>query len=171
MLVTVISALVVAGAIVVVGRQVANAITASRARVAEDRALRILEMFAPAVAAAARDPRAFVVWQPLADMARRMHPDAFAALDEAAGATFPFTKEQLRVAHAQWTTDWLSWERTHDTEYKMKAAAIEREISSSGVSAALRARLDAIEVEKLDSYQRRYEEYIRLTKALQALGG
>jgi hypothetical protein len=33
----------------------------------------------------------------------------------------------------------------------------------------LRAKLDAVEREKLDSYQRRYEEYVRIAKALQAL--
>ena len=30
------------------------------------------------------------------------------------------------------------------------------------------ARLDAIEREKLETYQRRYEEYIRVARALQA---
>lgn len=152
-------------------RQVVGAMTASRARAAGDRALRILEIFAPAVAAGASDPRAFVVWQPIADTARRIYPEEFAALDKAAGATFPFTREQLQAAHARWTTDWLAWERTHDTEYKMKAAAIEQEIASSGGSATLRARLDATEAEKLDTYQRRYEVYVRLAKVLQALGG
>ena len=33
----------------------------------------------------------------------------------------------------------------------------------------LRARLDAVEREKLDRYQRRYAEYVRVAKALQAL--
>jgi hypothetical protein len=33
----------------------------------------------------------------------------------------------------------------------------------------LRAKVDAIEREKLDAYQRRYEEYVRVAKALQAL--
>jgi hypothetical protein len=32
-----------------------------------------------------------------------------------------------------------------------------------------RARLDAIEGEKLDLYQRRYADYVRTAKALQAL--
>ena len=34
---------------------------------------------------------------------------------------------------------------------------------------AARARLDAIEQEKLELYQRRYAEYVRVAKALQAL--
>jgi hypothetical protein len=33
----------------------------------------------------------------------------------------------------------------------------------------LRARLDAVEQEKLEIYQRRYAEYVRVAKALQAL--
>jgi hypothetical protein len=32
-----------------------------------------------------------------------------------------------------------------------------------------RARLDAVEREKLELYQRRYEEYVRVSKALQSL--
>ena len=35
--------------------------------------------------------------------------------------------------------------------------------------AQLRARLDAVEREKLDLYQRRYTDYVRVAKALQAL--
>jgi hypothetical protein len=35
----------------------------------------------------------------------------------------------------------------------------------------MRARLDAVEREKLETYQRRYEEYVRVAKALQALSG
>jgi hypothetical protein len=33
----------------------------------------------------------------------------------------------------------------------------------------MRARLDAVESEKLDLYQRRYADYVRVAKALQAL--
>ena len=36
-------------------------------------------------------------------------------------------------------------------------------------AAAMRAELDAIEFEKLEQYQRRYEEYVRVSRALQAL--
>ena len=84
---------------------------------------------------------------------------------------FPFGAEQLEAAHARWSADWLAWERTHDADYKLKTAQIEAEISAEGGSALARARLDAVEREKLDKYQRRYEEYARVSKALRMLGG
>ena len=126
-------------------------------------------MFAPALSAAAGDPRAILVWQPLARMTRQICPDAFALIDQAAGSAFPFSHDRLQSAHAQWTADWLAWERGHDTEYKLRAAVVEQEITAAGTSAVMRARLDAVESEKLDLYQRRYQEYVRVAKALQAL--
>ena len=96
-------------------------------------------------------------------------PNECAALDKASGATFPFTAEQVQAAHAQWTADWLAWERAHDATYKEKAAVAEQEVAASGGSPAARARLDAIEREKLDLYQRHYQEYVQVGKALQAL--
>ena len=75
------------------------------------------------------------------------------------------------IAHARWSADWLAWERTHDADYKLKAAQVEADISARGDSTLGRARLDAVEREKLDKYQRRYEEYARVSKALRVLGG
>ena len=63
----------------------------------------------------------------------------------------------------------MSWERAHDAEFKLKAAAAEHDLGASGGSPVMRAKVDAIEREKLDAYQRRYEEYVRVAKALQAL--
>src|SRR5262249_23550026 len=91
-----------------------------------------------------------------------------AAIDRAAGGAFPFTPADLQAAHAQWTTDWLAWERAHDAEYKLKAAAAAAEAAAAASDVA-RGRLDAVENEKLDLYQRRYSEYVRIAKALQAL--
>ena len=133
------------------------------------RVLELLAIFAPAVSVAAGNPRAILVWHPLARTARRIFPEEFATLDAAAGGAFPFSQERLQAAHAQWTADWLGWERTHDSEYKLKAAMVEQEIAATGTSPVLRARLDAVEREKLALYQRRYEEYVRVAKALQAL--
>jgi hypothetical protein len=89
------------------------------------------------------------------------------------GSAFPFGAERLQAAHARWTAEWLAWERTHDGDYKRKAAAAEQELALSSGSAAIeaRARLDDLEREKLELYQRRYEEYVRVSKALQALEG
>lgn len=134
-----------------------------------DRSLQLLTAFAPALTAVEHDPRALLAWQPLAAAARQLFPEEFASLDRAAGAMFPFSPEQMQAAHARWTTEWLEWERSHDAEYKLKAALIEEEIGGAPASTAARARLDAIETEKLERYQKRYAEYTRVSKALQNL--
>ena len=152
--------------------QIVAEMKAARQEASNTRAAALMQLFAPGLAAGAHDPRALLVWHPLAKMARQLWPSEFASLDRAAGGMFPFTKEQVQAAHAEWTADWLAWERTHDAAYKLKAAEIEREIGDAGAAAApphVRARLDAIEREKLDLYQRRYQEYVRVSKALQAL--
>jgi hypothetical protein len=167
--VVLLAALFVSAAVVWAGLRIAAAVQASRPEPTRARALELTAMFAPALSAAAGDPRAILVWQPLARMARQMFPEEFTLIDQAAGGIFPFNNDRLQTAHAQWTADWLAWERSHDTEYKLKAAVVEQEIAASGTSAVLRARLDAVESEKLDLYQRRYQEYVRVAKALQAL--
>ena len=163
------SALIVSVAVLVAAFRIATAVQASRLDLIRARTLELMAMFAPALSAAADDPRAILVWQPLARMARQMCPEEFALIDQAAGGAFPFSRDQLQSAHAQWTADWLAWERSHDAEYKLRAAVVEQEIAAAGTSAVLRARLDAVESEKLDLYQRRYQEYVRVAKALQAL--
>jgi hypothetical protein len=164
-----IAALALAGVATFFGRQIVGELRAAREEAARGRALALLQMFTPGQAAAQTDPRALLVWQPLAKTARELFPRDFASLDVAAGTTFPFTKDQLQAAHAQWTADWLAWERTHDAEYKLKAAVAERELAEAGGSALGRSRLEAVEREKLETYQRRYQEYVRIAKALQAL--
>ena len=164
-----IAALVVAAAVVWAAFRIAAALEVSRSERAREHALQLLAIFAPAVSAAAHDPRAILVWHPLAQTARQIFPEALAQLDAAAGGVFPFSAERLQSAHAHWTADWLGWERAHDAEFKVKTAAVEQEIAASGTSPLLRAQLDAVEREKLELYQRRYEEYVRVAKALQAL--
>jgi hypothetical protein len=129
-----------------------------------------LAIFAPAAAAARHDPKQLLVWYPLSQTSRKLFPDAFNALDAAAGGTFPFTKEHLKAAHARCTADWLAWERAHDAEYAVKAAEVQDQIDRSHPQASplLRTRLAAIEQQKLESYQQRYEEYIKTAKALAA---
>ena len=164
-----VAALIVAGAIWIGARQIAAEMRAARDEAARGRALAILQTFASGIDAAQANPRALLVWQPLARAVRQLCPTECAALDAATGATFPFTAEQLQAAHAQWTADWLAWERAHDATYKDKAAVAEQDVAASGGSPAARARLDAIEREKLDLYQRHYQEYVQVGKALQAL--
>jgi hypothetical protein len=169
----VLSALIIAGVVYWATLQIVAEMRAARDDVARGRAVAIAELFGPAPGAVERDPRALLTWHPLAQIMRQLFSAEFAGLDRAAGGTFPFTKEQIQAAHAQWTADWLGWERAHDAEYKLKAASLERELaldeSLPGGSAVARARLDAVEREKLDLYQRRYQDYVRVAKALQAL--
>ena len=112
-----------------------------------NRELSIATLFAPAIERAREDPRVLLTWQPLASTLRVRFPEEFAALDAASGSTFPFTRDFIAAAHSRWTADWLAWEKAH-------------------VEAG---KVDAAERDKLELYQRRYEEYVRVGKALQAL--
>jgi hypothetical protein len=164
-----IAALALAAVAAFFGRQIVEELRAAREEAARGRTLALLQMFALGQAAAQTDPRALLVWEPLTKAARGLFPRDFASLDAAAGATFPFTRDQLQAAHAQWTAEWLAWERAHDAEYKLKAALAEQELTAAGGSAVARSRLETVEREKLEMYQRRYQEYVRIAKALQAL--
>jgi len=165
----VLAALIVAAAVAWGCWQVASEIRKAGEGAVSARTLQVLQTFAPAAGEAAADPRAVLAWEPLARTARRLLPEEFAQLDRACGASFPFSPDRIEAAHAQWTADWLAWEQTHDAEYKLKAAAAEEELARAEGSRTLRARVDAIERQKLDLYQRRYAEYVRVAKALQAL--
>ena len=166
---TLLSAILVAGAIVWAAREVVRELAAARQDRAKAQVLTLLRTFSPAIAEAASDPRALLTSVPLAKASRALYPQEFAELDRATGGTFPFTTEQIQAAHSRWTAAWLAWEQTHDSEYKLKTAAAEDELRISGGSPVMRARLDAVEREKLERYQRRYEEYVRVAKALQGL--
>ena len=168
-MVLLLSGAIVAAAFVWGCVRIASELKATREDAARRRTMDLLTAFLPAAGAVAADSRALLVWQPLAQTARRLFPEAFAEIDRATGAAFPFSADRIQAAHAQWTADWLAWEGTHDAEFKLKAAMAEEDVVQSGGSAAARARLNAVEREKLDLYQRRYAEYIRIAKALQAL--
>jgi hypothetical protein len=131
----------------------------------------LMATFAPAAAAGQQDPKQIVIWYPLAQASRKLFPEAFKELDAAAGGAFPFTKEQLKAAHSRWTADWLAWERAHDAEYSVKSAQVQDEIDrvQGQASPLLRTRFAAVEQQKLERYQQRYEEYIKTAKALAAL--
>src|SRR5215471_4943737 len=135
---TFLAAIIIATAFIVGVGQIVTEIRATREDTRRSRTLSILALFGPAIAAVQEDPKALLVWQPLAAATRRLFPEECASLDTAAGSAFPFGAEIISSAHARWTTDG-------------------------------RARLDALEREKLDLYQRRYEEYVRVAKALQKL--
>jgi hypothetical protein len=165
-----LSALLVACAIAWAGWHIGNQLRAFRDRSATTESIAaLLTLFAPALSEVQQDPRAFLVWQPIAKAARQLFPEEFATLDRAAGGTFPFPIARIEAAHARWTADWLAWELAHDTEYKLKVAAAQRDLAEQGGAAVARARLETIEREKLDLYQRRYAEYVQIARALQAL--
>ena len=131
--------------------------------------LQLLTTFAPAPGAVQQDPKQLLAWYPLVQTSRRQFPEAFKELDKAAGGTFPFTKQDLQAAHARCSTEWLAWERAHDAEFSLKTAQVQDDIARAGeASALLRTRLAAIEQQKLERYQQRYEEYIKTAKAIAA---
>ena len=165
----VLAAALVAAAVWLASGRIARELAAARAEAGLARRAQLLALLTPGLAAAERDPRALLATHSLARLVRRLFPDDAAALEREAGGAFPFSREQVQAVHSQWTAEWLAWERTHDGEYKRKAAEAEEALRASGGSAAMRAKLESIEREKLDLYQRRYEEYVRVAKALQAL--
>jgi hypothetical protein len=164
-----LSVAIVVAAVVWAGARIVEEQRLAREEAAQGRAMVLLQMFAPALAAAQADPRALLVWQPLAKSARQLFPAEFASLDRASGARFPFTNDQLQAAHSTWTADWLAWEQHHDAEFKLKAALVEHEVAGLAPSAVGRAKIEAVEREKLELYQSHYRDYVRTAKALQAL--
>jgi hypothetical protein len=129
----------------------------------------MLATFGSASAAVQRDPAQLLTWYPLARTSRALFPDVFKELDRAAGGAFPFTKEQVQAAHARCSSDWLAWERAHDAEFALRIAELQADIDRPGqASPLLRTRLAAIEQQKLERYQQRYEEYIKTAKAIAA---
>ena len=130
----------------------------------------ILTTFAPAAADVHRDPRLLIAWYPVAQASRKLFPEAFQTLDAASGGAFPFTKALVEAAHAQCTSEWLAWERAHDAEFAVKIAQVQDEIDRTAgpASPLLRTRLAALEQQKLEQYQQRYQEYVKTAKALAA---
>ena len=142
--------------------------SALRARRRDAQILGLLAAFGGAAERARADPRVLLAWYPLADAARRAFPDAFRAQESEGRPRFPFGPADLEAAHARWSTEWLDWERRHDAEHRARREAVEAELGQAAAAAAppLRARLEALEQEKLERYQRRYEEYVRVSRAL-----
>jgi hypothetical protein len=153
--------------LVAVGCATAIAVSEIRRSRQDATAAALLALFATAAAEARNDPQRLLAWQPAIAAARRLFGGVMTRLDSAAGGPFPFGESAAKDAHARWTASWLTWERTHDEEYKLKAAAAEAALARGEPDA--RGRLAAIEREKLERYQQRYEEYVRTSKALAAL--
>ena len=136
----------------------------------EQLAALLLTSVGPSVARA--DGRELLGWRSVATALREVLPDAVRTIERGTGQPFPFPREVIDDAHARWTADWLAWERAHDIRFRQRASALEAELRGSGEAdtASGQARLAALDDEKLQDYQRRYEEYVRVGKALAALG-
>ena len=120
--------------------------------------------------AARGEPRDLLAWRSAADAVRRMFPDVVDAIERRTGEAFPFSREVIDDAHAHWTAEWLAWERRHDAEYKQRTSALDAELADADDDTpAGRARLAALEDERLQTYQQRYEEYVRVGNGLTAL--
>ena len=128
----------------------------------------VLATFGPAVAKVQVEPRVLVTWASVATTARALFPEAFKELDAASGARFPFPAAVIEEAHARWTTQWLAWERGHDLECKRQTSRVEAELARASAedTPSLHSQLAAIEQEKLQRYQERYEEYVRVGRAM-----
>ena len=128
----------------------------------------LLATFGPAVAKVQVEPRELVAWATVAATARALFPDTFKELDAASGARFPFPGTVIEDVHARWTSQWLAWEREHDLECKRRASRVEVELARASAEDAprLHSQLAAIEQEKLQRYQERYEEYVRVGRAM-----
>jgi hypothetical protein len=162
----IIAALIVAGVVGGALAQLVAELRRGREERQRSREMSLAALFAPAIASVQDDPRQLLTWQPLAKTLRVRLPAEFAALDAASGSSFPFSKELVAAAHARWTTEWLAWEKAHDATYKLKALVAQQELRGEAGSEVGRAKLEAVEREKLELYQRRYEEYVRVAKAL-----
>ena len=133
--------------------------------------LGLLATFAPIAKEARSDPRLLLVHYPAVVAARRCFPEAFAALEEPQSKSFPLGSLEIEEAHARWTAEWLEWEQRHESEYQRKAAVLNAELvnTTDARMPALRAELEAVEQQKLDLYQHRYEEYVGVSRALAKL--
>ena len=129
----------------------------------------LLTTMAPAVARA--EPRELLAWRSAANGIRELFPEQVETIEARTGNRFPFPRALIEDAHARWTADWLAWERQHDIECRERVAALTAELNAveKGGAPAVRAKLDALEDEKLQDYQRRYEEYVRVGNGLVAL--
>ena len=131
----------------------------------------LLASVGPAVARA--DGRELLGWRRVAAALRGLLPEAVREIERRSGESFPFPRKVVEDAHARWTAEWLAWERAHDIRFRQRTSALEAELRESGESgtASGQARLAALDDEKLQAYQRRYEEHVRVGRELEALAG
>ena len=103
----------------------------------------------------------------IADSRRRHHRNELLGILTLFGPSVARVQMEPREL-VPWSPQWLAWEREHDLEYKRRATELEVELEGASPvrSTVLRARLAEVEQEKLLRYQERYEEYVRVGKAI-----
>ena len=109
---------------------------------------------------------------PAVGAARKCFPEAFSRLEGDGSPGFPFSDSDIETTLERWTADWLEWEQEHESNYQRKVAAIDAALEGGvpeSKAVVLRTELQVVEQEKLDSYQRRYSEYVGISRALQQL--
>jgi len=165
--ITVLTFAVLAAICIVVGLLV---VTTLRGRRRDAQFLELLATFGPVVERARSDPRVLLAWYPVAQAARMAFPESFAAIEQDGPGRFPFGPKEVEAAHARWTADWLEWEENQDAEHRQQVEILETENGPS-TDAESRRVLEALEREKLGRYQRRYEDYVRISRSLSELAG
>ena len=142
-----------------------------RARRRDEQLFNVCATFGPPLERAQADPRVLLAWYPASCAMRRQFGDAFAALSADPSKPFPWGPADVEAAHARWTATWLEWERHQDAEYRVRTAGIELQLDQADASAIpeLKTSLQRLEQEKLERYQRRYEEYVKVSRALAKL--
>ena len=138
----------------------------------ETQILGLLATFVPVVKQARSDPSVLLACYPTLTAARKCFPEAFSRLEGDGSEGFPFGRADIEIMHERWTAEWLEWEQTHESNCQRKIAAIDATLKgevSEAKAVLLRTELQAVEQEKLDSYQRRYAEYVGISRALERL--
>ncbi len=133
--------------------------------------LMVVLLTGSAAAVARAEPRELLAWQSTADVARRLFPDVIADIESKGGESFPIPRKVIEDAHAKWTAEWLAWERHHDADFRKRTSVLQAELEATGHEHTPdgHARVAVLEDEKLQSYQRRYEEYVQIGKGLMGL--
>ena len=133
----------------------------------------LISTFGPVLERMQSDPRVLLTWHPLAESIRQRFPEAFSLLDNGEYHHFPFSAAHVEQAHARWTAAWLTWEREHDAEFRQRGREVETKFAGDieTVAHRRRAELEHLERERLERYQRHYEDYVQVSKALAALTG
>ena len=133
--------------------------------------LMVVLLTGAAAAVGRAEPRELLAWHATADVVKRIFPEVIADIESKGGESFPIPRKVLEDTHAKWTAEWLAWERQHDADFRKRTSVLQAELEATGHEHTPdgHARMAALEDEKLQSYQQRYEEYVLVGKGLTGL--